>query len=84
MSIGKSLNFDFEKPYNVLRKTLHPCKEKTDSHNTGEARLLCTQKRQPQGTQGRGCGWRWGLCWLCWSGITRGERLRPISAKSLD
>ena len=31
MSIGQTLNLDFEKPYNVLRKTLHPCKEKDDS-----------------------------------------------------
>jgi hypothetical protein len=40
-SIGKKLNFS---------------KEKDDSHNMGEAWLLCTQKRQPQGTQGCSLG----------------------------
>ncbi|MBC8264261.1 MAG: hypothetical protein H8E47_09085 [Anaerolineales bacterium] len=64
MSIGKILIFAFEKPYKVLRKTLHWHQEKDDSHNMEEARLPCTQKRQPQGTQKRGLSWRRG-----WGGV---------------
>ena len=51
MSIGEALNFGF-------RKTLQRVKKRMMHIIIGKAQLLCTQKRQSQGTQKHGRDWR--------------------------
>ena len=77
-SIGKRLNFS--------KKRMNLDKEKDDSHNMGEVRLLCTQKRQLQDAQKHGLGWRWvqGCCLLCCSAAAKSGSGAPNNCNYFD